>query len=35
MKDWISPEDYDHVDAESLHLIHEADTDQVGKNVII
>lgn len=29
VKDWILPSDYDHSEAESKHLIHEADDDKV------
>ena len=29
VKDWIIPPDYDHTDAETKHLITEADADKV------
>lgn len=31
VKDWIIPPDYDHTDAETKHLIFEADVDKDGK----
>jgi len=31
VKDWIIPPDYDHTDAETKHLIFEADADKDGK----
>ena len=30
VRDWIMPDDYDHVKAETTHLFQEADTDGVG-----
>ena len=29
VRHWIMPDDYDHAQAESKHLIYEADTDKV------
>lgn len=31
VKDWIIPADFDHAEAESRHLIYEADTDNDEK----
>ncbi|XP_006815661.1 calumenin-like isoform X2 [Saccoglossus kowalevskii] len=31
VKDWIMPEDYDHAEAESKHLVYESDVDKDGK----
>lgn len=30
VRDWIMPEDYDHVNAEATHLIQQADADKVS-----
>ena len=35
IKDWIMPEDWDHVKVETQHLIHEADADKVCGNLSI
>ena len=32
VKDWIIPPDYDHTDAETKHLIFEADANKVARH---
>ena len=31
VRNWISPPDYDHTEAEAKHLIHQSDADKVRK----